>query len=406
MSDFIADVQALFANEISPEIFKLWCGISLVAGAMERRVWSKNFKGTTYASMYVLLVAPPGTGKGIISTVRRLWTKATKTGTKIPAFHVAPSSMTKAALIDTLAASKATFVPPKGMPYNYSTLNIASEEFSVLVPSYDMEYIGTLNGIWNNEDLHDEARRYSKTPNLKIENPQLNIIAGTQPSYMASLLPEEAWNTGLARRLIMIYSAEKVKYDLFAEAPDRDESQRRVLARLGEMSQLWGEIVWEAEAIAGFREWVAGGEEPLPSHAKLVHYTTTRQQYVFKLAMVSSVCQGNSLRITGEDFMRALSWLLMAERLMPDVFRAMIGKSDKDVLGELHAFAMAAAARSREKTVDGQLLRRFLIERVPHEKVETILGAADRAGLVSRIVSGDGSDRWMPKGRTGMGGME
>jgi hypothetical protein len=368
---------------------------------MERRVWAKNRQGVTYANLYVLLIAPPGTGKGIINQVRRLWKQTVKPGTKIPAFHVAADSMTKAALIDTLADSKATFVPPRGKPYLYTALNIASEEFSVLVPSYDMEYIGTLNAIWNNDDHHKERRRYGRQQEITIENPMLNILAGTQPSYMASLFPEEAWNSGLARRLLMIYSAERVEYDLFGNETNLEEYRETVLRRLGEISQLWGEMTWEPAAIEEFRQWRASGEGPVPNHSKLVHYNTTRSLYVFKLSMISSICQSNSLIISLEDFHRAKSWLLMAEKLMPDVFRAMIGKSDKDVLGELHSFAMAQAARSREKSIDGMILRRFLLERVPHEKVEGILAAADKAGWVQRIVTGDGSDKWIPKGRVG-----
>lgn len=376
----------------------------MVAGALERRVWASNSQGKTYASLYVLLIAPPGTGKGIINQVRRLWKQTTKPGTKVPAFHVGADSMTKAALMDTLADSKSVFVPPAGKPYSYTALNVASEEFSVLVPSYDMEFIGALNAIWNNDDEHKERRRYGKKQEITIENPMLNILAGTQPSYMASLFPEEAWNSGLARRLLMIYSAEKIDYDLFAGTIDREEQKEVVLRRLGEMSQLWGEMTWEPAAVEGFRAWALGGQEPVPTHSKLVHYNTTRRLYVYKLAMISSVCQGNSLRIALSDFQRGLDWLLLAEKYMPDVFRAMIGKSDRDVLGELHGFAMGQVARSREKSVDGMLLRRFLLERVPHEKVESIMLAADKSGWIQRLVMGDGGDRWVPKGR--MGGVE
>lgn len=403
LSDFIADVQALFADAISPELFKLWSGIALIAGAMERRIWAVNSQGQTYANLYILLVGPPGTGKGIVNQVRRLWDSTVKPGTTSGAFKVAPDSMTKAALIDTLADSTVTFLPPKDKPYVYSALAVASEEFSILLPAYDMEYVGVLNGIWNNEASHRERRRYGRVRETTIPNPMLNIIAGTQPSYMASLFPEEAWNSGLARRLLMIYSADRVEYDLFGGSGDKSEARSAVLRRLGEISTMWGELAWEPAAIGAFRDWRQSGEPPVPEHSKLVHYNTTRSQYVFKLAMISSICQGNSMKIALSDFERARSWLLLAEQYMADVFRAMLGKSDKDVLDELYRFAMAEMARGRGKPVDGQLLRRFLIERVPHEKVEGILTVADRAGLVVRIVQGDGADRWMPKVRMGRG---
>jgi len=36
-------------------------------------------------------------------------------------------------------------------PDSVISLLVAAEEFSVLVPKYDMEYIGTLNSIWNKQ---------------------------------------------------------------------------------------------------------------------------------------------------------------------------------------------------------------------------------------------------------------
>lgn len=407
MSDFISDIQGLFADAISPDLFKLWSGISLIAGAMERRIWSTNRAGKTYASMYVLLVAPPGTGKGIVNQVRRLWTSTVKPGTKIPAFYVAPDSMTKAALIDTLAESKTTFLPKSGPPFSYTSLNIAAEEFGVLLPAYDLEYVNTLNSIWNNDESHSESRRYGKKQKIIIEHPQLNIIAGTQPAYMAAIFPEEAWNTGLARRLMMIYSAEKLDYDLFSIAlnVDTESYRERVLAKLSRVSGMWGEMTWTSEAIAAFRDWRASGEAPMPTHSKLVHYNTTRSLYMFKLAMISSICRDESMSISLVDFARAKAWLTLAESFMPDVFRAMIGKSDKDVIDELHRYAMGMYATSR-KPVDGMDLRRFMMERVPHEKIEGILLVADRAGLIVRTIQPDGSEKYVPKMRQGLGGRE
>lgn len=408
LSDFLSDIQGLFADAISPEIFKIWTGISMVAGAMERRVWARNIQGVTYAGLYVLLVAPPGIGKGIINRARRVWTNASKPGSKSPAFHVAPDSVTSASLIDELADARNIFIPPKGAPYAYHSLIVASEELAVFLPENDRAFIGRLNSIWNTDAEHRERRRHGKPPVVVVENPQLNILAGTQPSYLATLFPEDAWNTGIARRLIMIYSADRVEYDLFGAPASDEDFLAKVLARLGEISTLWGEMTWSAQAIGLFRDWRADGEQPQPQHSKLIHYNQSRSLLLFKLCMISSICRGNDLIIEPEDFGRARSWMLLAERYMPDVFRAMIGKSDKDVMDELHRYATIEYARSKRTPLNGQTLRRFLLERVPHDKVESLLYAADKAGLVQRLVTGDmsGAELWVPKPRVGIGGFE
>lgn len=412
MSDFIADFNELTQDWISPEIFKLWSAITLVAGALERRVWTEFKPGPVYANLYTLLVAPPGVGKSVIDEVHRLWEATTKPDSKLPAFHVAPDSMTKAALMDTLNEAKSTYLTPTAAPYTYQTLLIPSEEFSVLVPSYDMEYIGALNRIWNNPDTHKERRRYGNNKDLVFQNPQINLLAGTQPSYMSSLFPEDAWNSGLARRLVMIYSAEDKIADIFGLPREDKILRQRVLRKLSQMSNLFGKVRWELEALEQFKSWHFAGGPPTPTHTKLVHYLRSRSVILIKLCLVSAVCQcvgeapGEFPAIRVSDFERARTWLLHAETFMPDVFRAMIGRSDKDVIDELHHFATGEYIRLRGKGfINGMQLRRFLIERVPHDKVESIMLTADRAGIVVRVAPYE-DDNWMPKPRQGIGGVE
>lgn len=397
-------------DSMSPELFRLWCAITLVGGALERRVWAMTKVGPVYGNLFTLLVAPPGVGKGIIEKARECWTLSTKPGTKLPAFHVAPDSMTKAALMDTLAISKSVFLTKKA-PVIYHSLLIASEEFSVLVPSYDMEYIGSLNSIWNNKALHSEQRRYGKNSELRIENPQLTILAGTQPSYMASLFPEEAWNSGLARRLMMIYVGDHPVEDIFGASVDNQLAKAKVLHKLGAMSELYGEITWHPEAMEELRAWNLAGGPPAPTHTKLVHYNRSRTFHVIKLCAISAVSRvaGDpkaKLEIIPSDFTRAREWILFAERFMPDVFRAMVGKSDRDVIDELHRYALTEYYKVKGAPLEGQMLRRFLLTRVPHDKVESILLTADRAGILVRDLSVSPGDRWRPTAMGNAGTIE
>ena len=103
------------------------------------------------------------------------------------------------------------------------------------------------------------------------------------------------------------------------------------------------------------------------------------------------------MRIELADIRRAIAWLTEAEQWMPDIFRAMIGRSDRDVMDELHLFVTAKGSTAKGRQVSGEVIRRFLLERVPHEKVETILAASDRAGLVVRVAGTQ--DTWLAKPR-------
>ena len=48
--------------------------------------------------------------------------------------------------------------------------------------------------------------------------------------------------------------------------------------------------------------WRALGEQPVPSHPKLIHYVTRRRTHLYKLSMVSAIDRSNALILTKDDF--------------------------------------------------------------------------------------------------------
>ena len=398
-TDLISDFMALTEGAVSPHLFRLWSGISLVAGALERRVWARVGDFLTYPNLYTLLVAPPGVGKQVVEIVQELWQETPQPGTtSSPAFHVAPDSVSKASLMDTLNDAKRSFLPPRGSLITYHSLLIAAEEFGVLLPAYDQEFIASLNKVFNNPSRYSERRRASNVKKLDIELPQLNILAGVAPSYFVGTFPEEAWSTGFARRIIMIYSSETPFKELFVESPGRAEHRAGLLHRLQTLAGLYGQILWTEDAAEALAEWHRSGAGkgglPVPEHSKLEHYSRSRTMHAIKLTMVSAIARTGELVVELVDVRRAIAWLLEAEALMPDIFRAMAGRSDVQVLEELHYFVQQQWMRNRQQAVSGESLRRFLAARMPHDKIESLLSMADKTSIVARLA---GTDTWLPR---------
>lgn len=380
-------------DDRSPEIYRKWSGIALVAGAMERKVWVKTGMNRTYCNLYTLLVGPSGTGKFIVETVRKFWqdTKDPATGAK--AFHVASDSLTKASLVDALGRARQVRLDEHGERIEYHSMLVASEEFKVLLPQYDMEYIGTLERIWNSPAKHIEERRFN-VKLVEIERPQLNILAGVQPSYFATVFPEEVWSTGLSRRIVMVYSAERRIRDPFTEYPDPGELRKRILTKLGRISVMWGELGWASDAKRYFQDWVLAGEPPVPTHSRMLPYNTERARFVQKLSGISAVSRKlDTSGIDRIDIERALEWLFEIEAKMPDVFRAMQGKNDWAIVEELYHWAVAAHRKSGKAIPGGRFIE-FIGERATVERVEKILAMAVRTRAIECV--DQGADLWKP----------
>lgn len=369
----------------SPELFRLWAGITAIAGALERRVWVETSQSPVYPNLFVLLVAPPGVGKTqAISRTEALWHET-------KAFKIAPSNVTKAALIDALTASGKTHLVGQNL-IEYHSMLVAASELGVMVPSHDAEFLSVLNYIYDNPPSYSEERR---TNNLKIDivHPQMTIIAGTQPAWLSSVLPEEAWGMGFTSRFIMIYGGEKPKVDLFNKTIQHPAARQGLVKDLESYSQLMGQFRWEYDAQELLSNWHNAGEPPVPTNHRLEHYNTRRILHVIKLAMVSAVSRSGQLIINIHDVERAREWLIDAELVMPDIFRAMVQKSDTIVIKDYHAFAMAKYAQ-HSKPINAELCIAFLSTRVPSERIKHIMATADQMGAVVRNA---GTDFYIPK---------
>lgn len=360
----------------SPEIFRLWSGISTLAGALERRVWISTSRSVLFPNLFVLLVAPPAVGKSqAINNVSELWYATKK-------FKIAPDNVTKASLIDALDAADGKRIAPGGALIEYHSLLTASSEFGVLVPAHDLEFLSVLNHIYDNPRTYRENRR-SLNKNIEIVNPQLNIIAGTQPGFLASLLPEEAWSMGFTSRIIMVYSAVPTTVSLFQKQEPRDHMFKALCEGLKGFADIMGEAQWEPDAQVELERWAQSGCEPVPQHSKLQHYTGRRILHCLKLSLISAISRAGTTTITLWDVNRARDWLLHAEILMPDIFRDMSLKSDSQVILELHWFMWQIWIKSRQPIHEGRAIH-YLQQRLPAEKIERVLDIAVKSGILRK----------------------
>ena len=384
--DIISDFFQLTQDDWSPEIFRRWSAVSLVAAALERRVWIRTGKFITFPNLYTLLVAPPGTGKQIVAAVRDILEEVKIGNTKEKAFKIAPDSMTNAALIDTLVDSRQTRIGPGGAPYSYSSLFVGAEEFSVLMPTYDMGFVGTLNSVYNNPAIHREHRRHGRPPKLEIEYPVLNLLGGIQPAFMSSNFPEEVWTTGLSRRCIMAFSSEQKIRNPFDVTTPHDELRRRLISGLSRLSAVQGQITWGAGALKYFLDWHMGGGQPAPTHSKLIGYNTSRSMNLMKLSGISLMSRFGGFEIDEIDVKRGLNWLLETESAMPEIFRAMQGKNDWQILEELHRFMTAQAVRTKHKPMERSLVFRWISQWCTVEKTRQMFDLAMNSGVFLPVV--------------------
>jgi hypothetical protein len=385
--DWITDFEAFTGGLPTAAPYRLWSGITAVSGALERRCWANVAHSDLFPNLYTLLVGKPGSGKSqAIIPVARLWT-ATKQ------IHVAPDNVTSAALVDSLAEADRKIITPDGL-VEYHSLAIACPELGVLIPQQDAAFMSIMNHLYDNPDAYREKRR-TLNRECDIIQPQITFLAGTQPGFMNELFPESAWTMGFTSRIIMVYSGETPHVRLFGGEKPSAAARIRLLETLTAMTELRGQFLFTDRAVRAITEWHDAGMPPVPDHSKLANYNPRRIIHVLKLCMISAVSRALELVITHEDVARALDWLLAAERTMPDVFRQMVGRSDQQVIQELHIFAWREYAKAR-KPVHEALLYKFLSTQTDSGKIRSIMETAERSNMLMRV---GGTATFMPKPR-------
>src|SRR6185312_6467643 len=194
-------------NEHTPKIYRKWAAISLLAAAMEQKVWVRT-SSNLYPNLYILIVGHPGVGKTrIIRVVRSL-------ATDLTGLHVAPISLTFAALVDCLDGAKRNWiVPGAAEPYSFNSLYICAGEFGAFMHKYDNEMIDGLAAFYDPDPYQQVRRTMEHKP--VIESPQINMLAGVTPQNLLHFMPERAWGQGFTSRVIMVFSDERIIGDDF-----------------------------------------------------------------------------------------------------------------------------------------------------------------------------------------------
>lgn len=360
------DAWVQYTEEMgSPEIWRRWGGIALIAGALERRVYLQSKKGFLFPHLYTILVGPPGVGKTVItSQISAMWRE-------LEGLHTGSSSLTHASLADELGEAKRhVFADKMELLPEFHSLAICSNELAVLLPEYDNNFMNRLTDIYDGFPFSE--RRRSIKERLVIERPQINFIAATTPGYLTNFLPEAAWDQGFLSRTMLIFSAERPVTSIFGETHYSEELRKDLVKDLTQIFSLQGKILFTPEAAEKIEEWNRQGCPPIPDHPKLLNYNTRRVAHALKLSMIACISAGQSLVITAEHFQTALDWLLEMEHFIPDIFKSMVIGGDRKAIDETWYHAAMIYAKEKAPVKESRLIE-FLSERVPSMSVMRIL---------------------------------
>lgn len=349
----------------APALLRTWGGIAIVAAALERKVWAETEIGRVFPSLFTLLVAPPGVGKSVVTSLGQ------RIINQLNGHKTSSSSITRATVIEELNEAQRFVQSPGGGATSYNSLFVCINELGVLMPGYDTEMMQKLTDIWDCTP-YSERRRNVKH-NAKIDRPQINLLAGVTPGYLASILPEVAWEQGFLSRTILVYSGDTIRHSLFSKRESDKALWNKLVDDLRRIDKLQGEFSFTEEAANVLDHFhLVGHKTTAPMHPKLQNYNTRRPYHLLKLCITASVMRGDDKVVSADDVQTALDWLIAAEQSVPEIFKAMSIGGDGKVISDAWYYVRSEVARSG-KAVPKEQLMAFLSQRVPAEKIRYVL---------------------------------
>lgn len=367
-------------NLWSTDLFRLWTAISAIGGALERKVWIRSQSAEIYPNLYIFLVGPPGAGKTRpVQVCHEIWANLVD-------HHTAPVSLTKASLMDEVAAATRT-IPFREGDLTFNGISIASRELGALIPTYDADFLNAMTYLYDNIK-YDEKRRGKPEP-LIIENPVVNLIGCTTPSYLLDTMPITAWDQGFLSRVIIVYDDIVLErpLDLSEESKQDNDLRKALIHDIKIIGNRVGKLIFLPEAKARIDTWYAD-RESMPSHPRLQNYVTRRPIHLMKLAMIACADRGMSDSINLDDINAAIDWLMRAEDHMGDLFTAMASGGDAHVIQEVWYYVTTVKARTK-KLVPAHMIWKFLQDKVPSYNIGRLLDTMTRSKmLISEVKEG------------------
>jgi hypothetical protein len=375
INEFVAQTE----NTESPVAYRRWAAITAIGAVLEQHVWVTT-STVFFPHLYTFLVGDPGTGKSrAISAVMRYVREITD-------LPLGATSMTMASMVDLLDESKKNLTLPKFSIYQYNTMFIAVDELSAFMHEYDKALIAGLTAFYDVEPYHQTRR--TKELSIKIERPQLSILAGTATGNLIHLIPVGAWTQGFMSRVIMVFSEDRPLIDVF-NAP-KQELSKDLIHDLRVIASIQGELGWTKSYANAMKEWREAGMRPTPNHPKLQGYCARRFAHLIKLTMIAYIDRGGE--VNGEldlrDFMLARGWLVEAEKGMPRIFDTAVGGFDSEAVEELKHYVIThGPAGADERNILRFGMRRFKYAIHVKDVVQMLIAA----GEFKVVASGYGS---------------
>lgn len=308
-SNFIDGYFEYACDDFCPTPFHVWTGVSIIAGALERKVWIAPTLEPLYPNMYILLVSYPQVGKSTALLRGMKFLEGLK-NTHNHEFKIIPEQITEAALIDSMKVLNAFQLGPTVVQYS-SGFWYASEASSSAMKNEHGDFNATLTRFYDCPDVFRKKIKGEPHP-TEIPYISFNVLAGTTFDFLKTIINEQSVLGGLASRFIYVVSKEqKVRKPKWGTVQQKNDQMRKALLDdLIKIHSLKGKFSATPEFVKLWEEIHPEFDRHMfELSPKLRSLASRKLTNITKMCMILSAAEGDSMVLTEEHWHRAVKMI-------------------------------------------------------------------------------------------------
>lgn len=357
--DFIEAYFDYARDGFCPDPFHLWTGISILSGALERKVWIPRDKGRrSFANLFILLVSYPGRGKssamdiGVNGLLRSLKFRDQYV-------HIMSNQTTEAAFYDQMEKGTKMF-PYGGMEHPHSSgyLYLSEASNSLKELTGGGEFLSSLTEFF---DCPAHWSKTTKAYSQSVENAYCSFLAGCTFEHLQMMIPQKSLMGGFASRLLyVIQEKPEVRNPTWKTVQPDPNVKARLFADLTDIHSMVGPLHASDDYISAYLDWFPKNDAAMSliESPKMQAILARKATQIEKLSMICCVSESSDMMLKLRHWERALGLYEELEQSFGRVISSAYDKKDGlSVPKMVIQFIASSGGKAKQQDVIQYLVR-------------------------------------------------
>ena len=312
--------EAIDIMSESPVSFNTWAAISVIGSVLKKRVYVNRGPFTIYPNQYIVLVSPPGIGKGLAIHPALAFSKDAVP----PLANYMSDRITAPKIIEKLAAGFSSVTVANGLIIqgNEASCCLQATELASFLSS--SEWMMTfLCDAWDRGEYEYDTKNKGT---FHIKGMCVSLIGACVPEFIQAINKDRgnAINGGFTARTIFVFAREKSKSIVWPHGfshPNHIQIKADLSHDLAQISKLVGEFTFDPISKVKFERFYAGIKQHDDDTEVVAHFKSRQPIHVMKVAMCMSAATRDDLVIDDYAITSAIALVEQIKNSLDLTFR-------------------------------------------------------------------------------------